>query len=121
MPRGRAPFRRSLIVSGGFLPKHFLHELSMIRLLLCRRQAEADAAAEQNELTTNIADANFGLIPEDGEGEGDLAAIGRRIQVPLLCLFALVIGKQLVIGQTFSDHLVALATLTAVALRGDAC
>ena len=51
-----------------------------------RRQAEADAVAEQEELTTNMADAELGLAPEDGEGSSDLAAVGRRIQVPPLLL-----------------------------------
>lgn len=47
----------------------------------CRRQEEEDAAAEEEELVTTIADANFGLIPDDGDDTADLASVGRRIQV----------------------------------------
>ncbi len=58
----------------------------------CREQEQADAAAEEAELMTNIADANFSVLPEEGE-EGDLAATGRRIQVLCShCCCCLVLG-----------------------------
>lgn len=48
---------------------------------MCRRRELEDAAAEEEQLVTTIADANFGLIPDDGDDTSDLAAVGRRIQV----------------------------------------
>lgn len=50
----------------------------------CRQEEETAAAAEAQDLATNIADAAMAVLPEEGE-EADLATVGRRIQVPVLC------------------------------------
>lgn len=69
-------------------PRNFRRGIELSGVMVRRRQAEADAVAEQEELTTNMADADLGLGLEGDEGSSDLAAVGRRIQVaplPLPC------------------------------------
>ena len=64
----------------------FVHS-QMPKVSLCREQEEADAAAEAQDLATNIADAAMAVLPEAGD-DADLATVGRRIQVLSIVLLA---------------------------------